>query len=462
MFNQKLKLWALVIIFVLAASFATTASSRNEARAAGRVVTFEIEFVFKVFFDDMERAFDRLFRSFEKILEKMFDDIEKSFKESLEEISGGDGNDGANTADKKGDGKDGRENPGGGDDGTAGKQPGNDENTDGRDTDFRDDGARENKNNDIPELGGDDGNRNGDLTGGRNIGSNPWDILNKRAQNNQNGNDGRDPGKPQNQGNNVENTPPPAPQPPVPQPPQPPKQPEPPVPQPPVPPLPPNNGGQNVNNNGANNNFKDPFDWYIKQQQQQEEAELDKHRQTEMSSDAFEMAKKIKADFGIEICNAEYAWTAEELQTTYQILSELPKSFIAKTRTLSKGSADKVFPGMSNIGGFASGSSVTITPLGLRADYKRVLIHEMGHCFHFQTYELQNQFQQKFWSGRNGYSGSAGGANPPAISQYGGSNVMEDMAEAIAYYVVYGKSMKQMSPERYELVKNLVMEGKEW
>jgi hypothetical protein len=146
---------------------------------------------------------------------------------------------------------------------------------------------------------------------------------------------------------------------------------------------------------------------------------------------------------------------------TYEILSELPMSFVQKTRVLAKGSSEKVFPGMGNCAGFASGSSITITPLGF-SDYKRVLIHEMGHCFHFQTYELQNQFQQKFWSGRNGYSGSAGGANPPAISQYGGSNVMEDMAEAIAYYVVYGKSMKQMSPERYELVKNLVMEGKEW
>jgi thiol-disulfide isomerase/thioredoxin len=355
------------------------------------------ENIFSNFFKELENSLKNLLNSFNKIFEGVMNEFEESLEESLKEITGG-GKDGKN--DKQ--------------DGVFDNK-GNDDNT-GRQVDNQNNG-QVNKDDDFINI---NNNNNGnvdvnDIDGGRNITSNPWDLLNQNKK------------------------------------PQPPK----------------DNGVKKPenNNNGnkdGNKKFDNPFDELLKQQQRQADEELNKHKQTDnFDGPASEIAQKIREKFGVEIVNAEYTWTAQELKMTYEILSELPMSFVQKTRVLAKGSSEKVFPGMGNCAGFASGSSVTITPLGF-SDYKRVLIHEMGHCFHFQTYELQNQFQQKFWSGRNGYSGNAGTPNPPAISQYGNSNVMEDMAEAIAYYVVYGKSMQKMDAARYELVKNLVMEGKEW
>jgi hypothetical protein len=476
--NQKLKLWVLVIIFAFTALFAAVPSAQAKAGSGDFDFTDEINQVFTIFFKDIRKAYDNLFRSFEKMFEEMLADFERSLEEAMEEINGDIKNlDGKNINGDGGDvqkprDRDGGDNANNNNDGNDGDQGLNGQNNGGQQV---------TKDDDFPNLeggGGKDNNgSNGNISSGKNIGSNPWDILNKRAQKPQDDKTGRDPQKPQNQNTNNDNVNPPKPPqnnnndnvvqqpqppvPPLPPAPQPPV-PQPPAPQPPVPPLPPNNNNQNVNNN-----FKDPFDEMIKQQNNQMNGNnTDKNNTVDnRPADAKELIKKIQEKFGVTIVDGEppkYVWTPQELKTTFDILSELPLSFVRKTVTLAKGSAEAVFPGMSNIGGFASGSSITITPLGLNCDYRRVLIHEMGHCFHFQTYELQNQFQQKFWSGRNGYSGSAGGANPPAISQYGGSNVMEDMAEAIAYYVVYGKSMKQMSPERYELVKKLVMEGKEW
>jgi hypothetical protein len=450
--NQRLKLWALIIIFAFTALFTAIPSAQAKGGSIDYEFTIEINQVFIIFFNDAQKVYDNIFRTFEKMFEKMLADIERSLEEALEEIDGDFSNNNGDDDDNDAGGRDGQKPQ---------DQAGNDDadkNNDGKDGDqgANDQNGQQqgNKDDDFPELGNgkvkDDNGSNGNINSGQNIGSNPWDILNKRAQKPQDDKTGRDPQKPQNQGGDNEIVNPPAPQPPAPQ--------------PPVPPLPPvnNNQGNNTGNQNGNKKIDNPFDEMIKQQQRQAEEELNKHKQTDnLDGAASEIAQKIREKFGIEIVNAEYTWTAQELKMTYEILSELPMSFVQKTRVLAKGSSEKVFPGMGNCAGFASGSSITITPLGF-SDYKRVLIHEMGHCFHFQTYELQNQFQQKFWSGRNGYSGSAGGANPPAISQYGGSNVMEDMAEAIAYYVVYGKSMKQMSPERYELVKNLVMEGKEW
>ncbi|HPG56547.1 MAG TPA: hypothetical protein PKW98_01905 [Candidatus Wallbacteria bacterium] len=412
----------------------------NEVEDGGFDLARSLENAFSNFFKDLESIFENMFKSLNKKLENIFKNIEKTLDDTAKEIADlnkiFDGNNGGDNLIPNND--DGKNNV---NDGGVNNQQGN------KDDDFPDPGNN----------GANDGNVNNDINSGKNIGSNPWDILNRNPKKPQDDN-GRNV---QNQGGNNQNVNPPAP--PVP---QPPKnndndisgQPQ----FPPIPPLPPNNNNQNVNNN-----FKDPFDEMIKQQNRQMNGDNTPKDNTvdNRTPGAKELIKQIQEKFGITIVDGEapkYVWTEQELKTTMDILSELPQSFVRKTLTLAKGSAEGMFPGMSNIGGFASGSSITITPLGLNCDYRRVLIHEMGHCFHFQTYELQNQFQQKFWSGRNGYSGSAGGANPPAISQYGGSNVMEDMAEAIAYYVVYGKSMRQMSPERYELVKNLVMEGKEW
>jgi len=428
----------------------------NAADDGGFDLAQSLEKAFSNFFKDLESIFENMFKSFNKKVENIFKDIEKSLDDAAKEIAdlnkifGGD-NDGDENLIP--DGNDGQNN---GKDGGLNNQQGN---KDGDFPDFGNNGVNDNK-------------VNNDINSGKNIGSNPWDILNRQPKKPQD-DGGRNV---QNQGGGNQNVNPPnnnniandtdgrlipnkdggslLPEPPQ----APPQQPQ----FPPIPPLPPDNNNRNVNNN-----FKDPFDEMIKQQNRQMNGDNTPKDNTvdNRTPGAKAIVKQIQEKFGVTIVDGEapkYVWTEQELKTTMDILSELPQSFVRKTLTLAKGSAEGMFPGMSNIGGFASGSSITITPLGLNCDYKRVLIHEMGHCFHFQTYELQNQFQQKFWSGRNGYSGSAGGANPPAISQYGGSNVMEDMAEAIAYYVVYGKSMRQMSPERYELVKNLVMEGKEW
>lgn len=401
----------------------------------------EFENIFSNFFKELENSLKNLFNSFNKVFEGVMNEFEESLEESIKEITGG-------NKDVDGDGRDGNLDIKGNDD--NGAQDANNRNND-----------QGNNDDDFININNNNNNNTGnvdaqDIDGGRNIASNPWDLLNQNKKqpqppqndgvnkpenknvNNQNNNIAPPPQNNNNNDANNNN-----------------------VQQPPFPPnFPP------VNNNTGNQNgdkkFDNPFDEILKQQQRQADEELNKHKQTDnFDGPASEIAQKIREKFGVEIVNAEYTWTAQELKMTYDILSELPKSFVQKTRVLAKGSSEKVFPGMGNCAGFASGSSVTITPLGF-SDYKRVLVHEMGHCFHFQTYEIQSQFQQKFWSGRNGYSGSAGTPNPPAISQYGNSNVMEDVAEAIAYYVTYGKSMQKMDPQRYELVKNLVMEGKEW
>ena len=177
------------------------------------------------------------------------------------------------------------------------------------------------------------------------------------------------------------------------------------------------------------------------------------------TNDAMSLVRALKDKFNITVETGTAQWSLSQLQQTYQTLSKLPPSFIAETKMIQRIATTNLG---ANVGGYVSSdaSRVYVTDHGTRT-MPFVLVHEMGHCFHFAKPAIFAQWQSQFWGGRNGYSGT-GTQVSKSVSSYGDSNSMEDFAESVRAYYMSGPSMKRSHPDRYEFIKNNVMAGVEY
>ena len=87
-------------------------------------------------------------------------------------------------------------------------------------------------------------------------------------------------------------------------------------------------------------------------------------------------------------------------------------------------------------------------------DFAGTTVHEMTHAFQNKHPDIERRWGDQFWNGNSPKSSS--------ISDYGNTNVAEDMAESVREYWQRGAAMKSSHPDRYEFVKQFVMGGKEY
>ncbi len=99
----------------------------------------------------------------------------------------------------------------------------------------------------------------------------------------------------------------------------------------------------------------------------------------------------------------------------------------------------------------------------LKHNFKRTLVHEMTHCFQNTYPQVYQAWASKFWPG-----GRLSGTCPTG---YGRTQPAEDMAESVATYYTGGtirngmfvsKSGATMDLNRYNFIKQYVMDGKEY
>ncbi len=186
---------------------------------------------------------------------------------------------------------------------------------------------------------------------------------------------------------------------------------------------------------------------------------------TQTSTAAAKMAE-ISSAYGITIANGQAkdlgqgdrvtagAWDENELATLEQVLKSLPASFRANC------------PKIENNGQILS--SQVGSALGLAdpqthqvwisdnqgGELAGTIVHEMTHSFQFKNPNVETQWANTFWANERPKTSS--------VSDYGNTNVAEDMAESVRVYYVNGASMKQSDPDRYEFVKTQIMGGVEF
>jgi hypothetical protein len=99
----------------------------------------------------------------------------------------------------------------------------------------------------------------------------------------------------------------------------------------------------------------------------------------------------------------------------------------------------------------------------LKFQFKKTIAHEMTHCFQNTYPEVYREWQAQFWPGDK-ITGSC-------PSNYGKTLPYEDMAESVALYIMGGRIENgffitaygtKMDMDRYNFVKNKVLNGKEY
>jgi hypothetical protein len=99
----------------------------------------------------------------------------------------------------------------------------------------------------------------------------------------------------------------------------------------------------------------------------------------------------------------------------------------------------------------------------LKHNFKRTLVHEMTHCFQNTYPQVMQNWSRQFWPG-----GRLVGQCPTG---YGRTQPVEDMSESVATYwtggsikngVFVSRSGATMDLERYNFIKQYIMDGKEY
>ncbi len=95
------------------------------------------------------------------------------------------------------------------------------------------------------------------------------------------------------------------------------------------------------------------------------------------------------------------------------------------------------------------------------------LVHELAHSFQFNKFNESQfeEFAKLAWEkkadggGKTNWVAREGGLFP---SQYARQAPQEHFAEAIAFYILWPKHLKETNPKQYEWVNTNVFEGEEF
>ncbi len=165
----------------------------------------------------------------------------------------------------------------------------------------------------------------------------------------------------------------------------------------------------------------------------------------------------ITAAFGIELDQFKM-WSVTQLFALYQTLYSLPRAFVQYTKQLFR---QAVAFGNRNILGYMYWSRPYRIYICNSAfsygQFAGTVVHEMAHIFDANA-DVQTRWKQQFYklsSGRYVFTSA-----PP--TSYGCTNIKEDIAESVRYYWSDGAAMKKQCPERYEFIRQYIMQGAEY
>lgn len=162
-------------------------------------------------------------------------------------------------------------------------------------------------------------------------------------------------------------------------------------------------------------------------------------------------------------------WKKEELDTVLLALSDFPDGVmpIAESKTFIHANRE-----MDN-GRTLANAVITVFQLWNRQtpeQQRSTVVHELGHAIAGVTKLDDSPVWTKHsgWSTEtqiiNGESVSIAKAAKPEtiISEYGQTNEWEDLAESVVAYRYNPKALKEVSPDKYNLVKKLVFDNVEY
>ncbi len=170
----------------------------------------------------------------------------------------------------------------------------------------------------------------------------------------------------------------------------------------------------------------------------------------------------IKAKFGIIMENGTAEWALTNLRVIYNTLSKLPAKFYSCTKYLQRISTTSLGAGVGGYVNSGDPSRVYMTNLGVSYDLAGIVVHEMTHCFQFNgNYNVACAWTNQFWTARNSYNGQWQPISAPP-TEYGRTNPLEDMAESVKLYVTSASTLKYQDMQRYNFIKQYVMNGAEF
>ncbi|MBF0410566.1 MAG: hypothetical protein HQM10_24685 [Candidatus Riflebacteria bacterium] len=175
---------------------------------------------------------------------------------------------------------------------------------------------------------------------------------------------------------------------------------------------------------------------------------------TNTSTDTINGLKaEMRSKYGISANDGSSSWSLRQLQEANKVLATLPQKFLTSTKSIKR---DAVFQS-PNVLGYVQMGIPEVHMLNsscYQGTFQGTLVHEMTHCFQSENPQAYYDFKNTFWSG--------GRQNSSSVSSYGNTQPIEDMAECVRMYWQAGSAMKARYPDRYEFIKNRVMDGKEF
>ena len=170
----------------------------------------------------------------------------------------------------------------------------------------------------------------------------------------------------------------------------------------------------------------------------------------------------VKGFFGVTLSDISGVdrWTQTQLVSLYTTLYSLPKTF---SKYLTQLVREKLGFNSTNILGYMYWSQpfkaiICDSAFNYKA-FAETLVHEMGHIYSAKTPGLESKWQAAFYT-----KNSAGRYTPIAAppTSYGATSIKEDMAESVKYYWLNGAGMKTKCPDRYEFVRQYIMDSYEY
>lgn len=162
-------------------------------------------------------------------------------------------------------------------------------------------------------------------------------------------------------------------------------------------------------------------------------------------------------------------WKKEELDTVLLALSDFPEGLmpVEESRTFIHAARE------SDNGRTIANAVITVYQLWnkqTKEQQRSTVVHELGHVIAKVTDFDESQLWMKNsgWSKtteiRNGISVEVPTAAKPEtiVSKYGQTNEWEDLAESVVAYRYNPNALKEISPEKYKLVKKLIFDNVEY
>ena len=176
-------------------------------------------------------------------------------------------------------------------------------------------------------------------------------------------------------------------------------------------------------------------------------------------SDASRSVEELRAEMrrthNVNPVDGSARWTSAQLAATNNLLSTLPNSFKRHTQNIKR---ERLISNHPNVLGSVALGIPTVniadSATRSRSTWEGTIIHEMTHTFQANNREITARWERQFWNGNRPRSAS--------VSHYGNTCPLEDMAEAVRAYWQAGPRMKQSHPDRYEFVRQFIMDGKEF